>query len=380
MKILHVVPFFAAKFGGSVTVPYELSKKLAKRKHDVTIITTDFGFDQQYADMIRSEGVQVIPFPCIANLGLYLYSQSIKMWLKKNLKGFDIIHLHNYRSYQNSVVWKYAMKFHIPYIISPHASTPRIGEKKILKWIYDVISGYRLIRDASHIIAGSQEEKPYDIQMGARDEQVSIIYPGMDLDKYRSIPEKGLFKKKWGIDGKIILYLGRINNQKGIDFCIQAFADLVGKYDNLFFVIAGPDDGEKVHLEKLITAHKIEQNVIFTGFLEENEKLSAYVDADVFILTPIYMGGVGLTPLEAILCGTPVIVNDACGEVIKIAKCGYIVKTGDVNDLLKKMNCALENHEYNNKLVENGKRFIMENLIWEPIIQRVEILYEKCQQ
>ena len=97
-----------------VTVPYELSKELVKRNHEVTIITTDFGFDSQYAKTLQDAGVNVIPFHCLANVGLFLYSPSIKVWLKKNLKDFDIIHLHNFRSYQNVVVRIYAMKYGFP--------------------------------------------------------------------------------------------------------------------------------------------------------------------------------------------------------------------------------------------------------------------------
>ena len=88
MKILQVIPFFSPKFGGSVTVPYELSRELVKRNHEVTIITTDFGFDSQYAKTLQDAGVNVIPFHCLANVGLFLYSPSIKVWLEKEPEGF----------------------------------------------------------------------------------------------------------------------------------------------------------------------------------------------------------------------------------------------------------------------------------------------------
>lgn len=380
MKILQVIPWLNPKMGGDVYVCEQISRFLVKRGHDITIATTDYENNQEFITYLRSHSIKVLQFHCNFTYGKYIYSPSFEKWLYLNIQKYDIIHLHDLRSYQNSVVWKYAIKYHIPYIIQPHASTPRVSEKKFLKWIYDRVSGYKLIRDSSHIIAVSQEEKLYDIQMGANRENVSLIYNGIDLEKYRSIPEKGLFKKKLGIDGKIILYLGRIHKQKGLDFCIQAFADLIEKKDNLFFVIAGPDDGEKAHLDQIINEKKIRQKVIFTGFLPDNEKLSAYVDADIFILTPVYMGGVGLTPLEAILCGTPVIVNDACGEIVKLAECGYFVKYGDVNDLKEKIVFVLENPEDNNKMVEKGKRFIEANLTWEKVGETVENLYKNIIQ
>jgi glycosyltransferase involved in cell wall biosynthesis len=387
MKILQVISTFAPAWGagGGVRVSYDLSKALVKRGHQVNVVTTDILNSNERIQQKTAtfEGINVWYFKNIsnrlANKHCY-FSFGLIGFLRDEIKNYDIVHIHEYRSLAAIMVHHYAMKYHIPYIISPHASTPRVSGKKFRKWMFDVVFGYRLIRDASHIIAGSQEEYPYDIQMGARIEQTSIIYPGMDLEKYRYIPGKGLFKKQLGIEGKIIIYIGRIHKQKGLDYCIQAFANLIEKYDNLFFVICGQDDGEKINLEKLINANKIGQNVIFTGFLQEDEKLSAYVDADIFIHTPVYMGGVGLTPLEAILCGTPVIVDDACGEVIKLAKCGYLVKYGDVNELKEKMIFALENPEYNNKLIDNGKRFIEKNLTWENVGEIIENLYKKSIQ
>ncbi len=111
------------------------------------------------------------------------------------------------------------------------------------------------------------------------------------------------------------------------------------------------------------------------GALSEENKLSAYLDSDLFIHTVKYMGGVGIAPLEAILCGTPVIVTDGCGEVIKKASCGYLVKYGDIDDLKEKMKYVLENQENAKELVERGKRYIMENLTWDKVVERVIEVY-----
>ena len=62
MKILQVIPFFTPARGGSVMVPYKLSKELSKRGHDVTLITTDFEFDEEYAKTLEKEGVRVFPY------------------------------------------------------------------------------------------------------------------------------------------------------------------------------------------------------------------------------------------------------------------------------------------------------------------------------
>ncbi len=122
-------------------MPYHLSHWLARKGHEVTIITTDYRYDQDYARSLRN--VEVIPFKRISNLGLFLYSPGIKGWLRSNISKYDIVHLHNFRSYQNTVVSTYAKKHGIPYLVQPHGSLPRMVEKEGLKQLYDRVWGIR---------------------------------------------------------------------------------------------------------------------------------------------------------------------------------------------------------------------------------------------
>ncbi|HII94941.1 MAG TPA: glycosyltransferase [Candidatus Methanofastidiosum sp.] len=371
MKILHVIPYFTPKRGGDVNVCYNLSKQIVKGGHDVTIITTDFEFDEKYTKDLEETGIKVVPFHCVANIKLFLISPSMKKWLKKEIKTFDIIHMHDFRSYQNVIVYHYAKKYIIPYVLQPHGSTPRVIEKKKLKWLFDVAFGYKILKDATGVIAVSKEEAEYDRQMGADDKKISVIYNGMDIESFKSLPEREKFKEKYDIQGKMILYLGRIHKSKGIDIIINAYTKLIKEMGDIALVIAGSDDGYKKELERLAEKLNLGNKVKFTGFVDENDKMAAYVDADLFVHTVRYMGGVGLTPLEAILCNTPVIVTEECGEVIKEANCGYLVKYGDVEGLKEKIKVILEKPEEVKELVEKGKKYIIENLTWNKATEKI---------
>lgn len=129
MKILQVIEFFTPSRGGSVASTYNLSKELAKLGHEVTIITTDFEFDEKYVKSIEKEGVKVVHVHCIASIGLLLFSPGMKKWLKDNIGKFDIVHMHNYRSYQNNVIYRFAKKFDVSYILQAHSSLPMMAGK-----------------------------------------------------------------------------------------------------------------------------------------------------------------------------------------------------------------------------------------------------------
>lgn len=378
MKILQVIQFFSAKHGGSAMVPYEISKHLHNAGHDVTVITTDFQMENDFIDSL--DGVEVIPFHCQMNIGSLLISTSMKKYLKQNINKFDIIHMHNFRTYQNIIVHKFAKKHRISYVLQAHGSVPRIIEKKGLKYLFDLFFGYKILKNASKVIAVSNAEVDQYVKMGIPNEKIVIIPNGIDVDSFNNLPEKGTFRKQYGISEKyIVLFLGRLHERKGIDFLIKSYAELKRELDDVVLVLAGPNDGYRAKAEILINDLNLTDQIKFTGYIDEIDKLAAYVDADVLIY-PAILEIFGLVPFEAIMCGTPVIVTDdcGCGNLIKDAKCGYLVKYGDVNDLEKKMKYIIENPNDGEKLVNIGRKYIVDRLAWSNVIRHVEEVYENC--
>jgi glycosyltransferase involved in cell wall biosynthesis len=304
----------------------------------------------------------------------------LETWLEKNLGNYDIIHLHNYRSYQNILIHRFSRRNRISYILQAHGTVVDYFEKKYLKKLYDFVWGYKILNGASKFIAVTKAEKDQYIKIGLPADKIEIIPNGIDVFNYDRLLDHGNFRKKYDIapNEKIVLYLGRLHKRKGIDFLINGFSILSGQYKNVKLVIVGPDDGFLNILKKQVKKLKIEDSIIFTGAVPENEKFEAFVESDLLVY-PAILEIFGLVPFEAIMWGTPVIVCDdcGCGEIIKEADCGYLVKFGDANNLKEKMNFALENTENNKKLVENGKRFIEENLTWKKVGKTVENLYKK---
>lgn len=197
MKILQVVPFFTPARGGSVVVPYNLSKHLAERGHEVTIITTDFEFDKEYIKSLT--GVRVVPFHCIANIRGFLISPSMKKWLKKEIGNFDVVHMHNFRPYQNIIVHHYAQKYNIPYVLQAHGSVLPFFQKQGFKKIFDMFFGYRILRDASKVTAVSKAEIEQYKQMDISEDKIVTVPNGMDIEAFKELPTYGKFREKYDI-------------------------------------------------------------------------------------------------------------------------------------------------------------------------------------
>ena len=369
-----MIPYFTPKRGGVVNVCYNLSKNLAKRGHDITIITTDFEFDQKYANSL--DGIRVIPFKCLTNIGLFLYSPEMNGWIRENIRNFDIIHLHEFRSYQNIVVHKYSEKFQIPYILQAHGSLSRQLGKAKLKFIYDFIWGNQILTDASIVIALTPKEAEEYGKCGAKIGSVKVVPNGLGLSEYENLPKRGEFGKKHGLNGdeKIVLYVGRLHKTKGIDLLVKAFADVSKELGNAKLVIVGPDYGYKSVLEGLAQSLKISDKVLFTGFVSNDEKMAAFVDGDVLVLPSF--SGFPIIFLEACACGMPIIttnngdnlgwIHDNVGYVVDYDK--YLLR-----DAIFKV---LSDQKLRREFGIKGKQLIRERFGWSGIIEEIENIYK----
>jgi len=165
---LQVVNFFSPLHGGgSIEVAYQMSKALAQRGHEVVLYTSDFELDQNYNDSLQ--GVKVYPFHSYLSLGSrpLLMPEMVKR-AREELKNFDIIHTHGYRNFPNVVLHHYAQKYGVPYVLQAHGSLTTFFQKGWLKRTFDVIWGYRILKDASRAIAVTRTEAEQYKSMGVR--------------------------------------------------------------------------------------------------------------------------------------------------------------------------------------------------------------------
>ena len=201
-----------------------------------------------------------------------------------------------------------------------------------------------------------------------------------DLSEFDNLPERGEFRTKYGLDAnqKIILFLGRIHRIKGLDLLIKVFSDLAKFLDDVKLVIAGPDDGYLTSLKKLVADSEISEKVLFTGPLYGQEKLKAYVDADVYIL-PSFYETFPMTLLEAMACGTPVIVTDRCGIADVINGQAGLVVPYDKDQLRDALLHMLSDDQMRLRFGEKGKLLVREKFNWEKIAEQVEGVYRGVQ-
>ena len=387
MKILQVIPYFypAWSYGGPPRNLYGLCKELVKRGHEVTVFTTD-ALDGQNRIKDRQEtadGIEIRRFRNWSNYiafrhRIFLSSGMIDA-VRRDLQNYDIVHLNEFRTLQNLLVHHYARQKDVPYIVQARGSLVNVLAKQRLKSLFDVMGGKTLLRDARRFIAVAPLEAVQYIRYGVDEEKIDIIPNGIDLMEFKDLPPKGSFRQKHGLEAKhkVVLFLGRVHRIKGLDLLVNAFGGITGEFSDARLVIAGPDDGYLPSLKSLVHKLKLEEKVIFSGPVYGDQKLAAYVDADVYALTSSYEV-FGITIFESLACGTPVVVTDRCGiaDIVK-DKAGLVVPydTAMLKEALRQM---LGDGKKRQQFGRDGKALVREKYGWEAIAERTEKVYQKC--
>lgn len=388
MKIAQVVstPPFAWSTGGPARAVFELSKALVSRNLDVSILTTNLFHGETAKGWEKPpdshDGVRIQYFSIIGGHLAWktkLYISPALIWSLKYIgKEFNIIHLQDLISPQAIAVSFFSKKSGVPYILTTHGSVPWLTEKKPIHILYYRLFGKRVLKNASRIIALTPAEKRELLELSVPEEKIVIVPNGINLSEFRDLPKRGHFRSKYHIGDreKIILFHGRIHPIKGVDLLIDTMFHLVHDHPDLRLVIAGHDDGFTEKLKRQVDRLQIHDYIVFTGQLGEQEKIAAYVDADIFVLPSIHEG-FPLTVLEAMACGTPVIITKGCNISEVVENCGLVIDRHRDN-LKDAILTILGNSTLRKDLVKHGPEKVKEVYNWDCIAEKISVIYEEC--
>ena len=386
MNILHVVPSFAPCFshGGVVNASYQIAKKQVENGHNVSVYTTDscdkrLKFKDNYN--VDVDGIKVFYFRNLSNTFKNKMTidtpVSLINYLKKTITEFDIIHIHEHRQSLAIATHRYAKKNNVPYVLQAHGSVLPFFQKEKLKEIFDNMWGFDILHDASKLFALTEVEKEQYLKMGVQEDKIEIVPLGINIDEYNHLPDKGNFKSKHNIgnDEKLILFLGRIHEIKGLDLLVKSFSRI--SEDNVKLAIVGGDYGFKEELEKLIETLDLKDKVLFPGVLTGKNKIEALVDCDIFIMPSRYESFT-TSGLEAMACFKPLILtkNNHIQSWVK-DNVGLVCEF-DENDLSNCIETLLNDDSLCEKFGKNGRKLIEEKYDWDKVSKQIEGIYHDC--
>lgn len=390
MRVLFVHPSYFCKESGVSNIISKIVQGLNQAGLSVDILTTS-AFDNCHNSVPKGkreeknkEGVYVFKvIEQLAKRKIYVPIDSFPWVAKEIVSQYDIVHLNEYRSFQNIIIASRCKKLQIPFFLQPHGTLTALSNsflEKSLKRVFDRTVGYKTLNDATKVIALTEIEATQFEKFVPR-KKISIIPNAINLNDYKILPRKGEFKQKYGIceNEVILLFLGRIYWVKGVDVLIRAF-DIILKNRpriNLRLVIAGSDDGALTEIRHIVSALKISAKVLFTGPLHKEEKLSAFVDSHLLVI-PSRSEAFPMTLLEAYACGKPVVASNVGGlkSLVLDKVTGLLVESNNAEQLAQSIIYMLNYPKEAEKMGLRGKKLVEKNFSIERLLKNLQDIYE----
>ena len=197
---------------------------------------------------------------------------------------------------------------------------PETVEKSALKWLNDTLPLY-CERSDIIITISNFSKKEIERYLGISDRRIQVVPCGVDCDKYKketSLEQSVSIRKKYGIEGKYILYMGTLEPRKNIAILIEAYHMLAERNRQLpKLVIAGKKGWMYERLYQMVTDFGLKDQIVFTGYIEDDERVDLMTAAELFVFPSLYEG-FPISVIEWTINGLPCILSDTITRDINI--------------------------------------------------------------
>jgi glycosyltransferase involved in cell wall biosynthesis len=214
------------------------------------------------------------------------------------------------------------------------------------------------------------------LALGLPAEKIRVLPNPIDESEYQHRFEEDRFRRTYGLGSQpIVLFLGKLTPRKGVDVLLRAFHSIAGPPQ---LVIAGNDMGAGARVHQLIAELNLDHRVTRTGLLQGAERLDALAAATV-VVYPSRDEVFGLVAVEALMCGSPVVVcNDSgCGEIIAEVGGGLRVPYGDAVQLAAALRSVLDSPDPWRVRAQAASGLVRERFGSTHVCAQLEALYQE---
>jgi len=382
MKVCMLTWEYPPRIVGGIARHCEgLAKALAKKGVEVHVVTLDFPGAPEYEEV---DGVEVHRVRCeIGHPNFLTWVMLFNHFLEKRIANisdkadYDLIHIHDWLVASSGIAAKHFMKK--PMVATVHSTEHgRSGLHIPDSFTIDSWEWWGTYEASKIIVTSNSLKHEVCGHFHIPWEKVEIIPNGINTEKFKVSVDKIAVKSRYGIspNEKLVLYVGRLVPQKGVEYLIQAVPMIAGKYPNVKFLIVG-EGWLRDYLESLAQSTGQRWRITFTGFIPDHEVVALMKSADVLVVPSVYEP-FGIVALEGMAAGVPVIASQVGGlsEVIEHDKSGVFVYPRNPESIAWGVGHVLSNPGHAEWLVKNALEKVKNMFSWEAIAIKTVQVYK----
>jgi glycosyltransferase involved in cell wall biosynthesis len=318
IRVLHVIPSVSKKHGGPSYAIVLLAKASQQLPIEITVATSDDDGGRARLKVPLGRPIErdgIIHFFFRRDLVPYKISFSLTRWLNHHVGDFDVVHIHALFSFSSLVAARAARKRGVPYVVRPLGVLNRWGlenRRPLLKRLSLRLIELPILRRAAaiHFTSEAERREAVSTSSDVASLQSFVIPIPVETEHGAGSTERFLAEYPQVRGKKVVLFLSRIDQKKGIELLMEAFAVVRRSEPNLLLVIAGNGGSRYIDSLRVQAAElNISSDVLWTGFLGPADKASAYAAASVFVL-PSHSENFGIAAAEALAAGVPCVLSD----------------------------------------------------------------------
>lgn len=382
LRVLHVIQSLGHGYGGPSAAVIGMCRAVSLYDIEAEIYATNVDVNGYLrvplAERIVVEGVSATFFPIQGPKGHFRFSWQFALRLARDTRRFDVLHIHSLYNFPGLIAAYFGRRHGVPYIVRPHGTLDpyHYRQRRMFKAPYEALFERRNLVHAAAVHFTSDEELRLAQRTGWSFRGV-VMPLGVDLppaDSGARAMANNLWPQCKG--RRIVLFLGRVDEKKGLDFLIPAFASLTHERPDLHLLVAGPENdryGRKVR--GWVRDWRIENRVTFAGMLTGDAKQCALGAASIFVL-PSRGENFGVAVVEAMAAGLPVIVSEHVNIAPAIvgADAGVVVPL-QVAPLSTAMAALLDDSDRAFAMGRKARQLVRAEFSWEQVGPRLAELY-----
>ncbi|MEO9278276.1 MAG: glycosyltransferase family 4 protein [Nitrososphaera sp.] len=378
MKIALIVQRFP--FGGAESYVEQIAQRLHGIGEDVTVITS------RQENQSGKYNFPVIRLSSSISFGEYSIWNGLGDVLKQG--NFDVVHVNSYGYFHSDYAIRMKKKYGYKTVFTSHGfhgiELHYLKKNKIIdktssldfiRPLYDKYIGMKTIQNSDHLIALSKRDVEYYKKAGANDSKISVIPPGIKNSFFLPPKEKPEKTRETLDADPVLISVGELSRVKAQHIAIKAMPIILKSKPRTKLFFIGKDRNELANLITLSKHLKVEKNVLFLGFKDDEELRTLMYSADLLLHTSL-AEGLSTVLLESMACGLPFVTTRAGGNgyLAEESDTGVTIPFNDEKSLANAVLQLMEDKDKIKKIAYNG-RMSSEKYAWDKVFVKINTLY-----